>query len=70
MVAEARVRLPFFILLLLHLFGHIMRILDHVCLKVSIEVLRNLIEEARVSGRFMIFILPSFAKFVCAIHFG
>ena len=47
-----------------------MSILDHVCLKVSIEVLRNLIEEARVSGRFMIFILPSFAKFVCAIHFG
>ena len=68
-VAEARVSLSFF-LLLLHLFCHIVGVFNHICLEVSIEVLWDLIEKAGVSGCFMLLILPSFAKFVCTIHFG
>ena len=47
-----------------------MRILNHICLKVSIEVLWNLVEKARVSNRSMLFILPSFAEFALAVHSG
>ena len=47
-----------------------MRILNHICLKVSIEVLWNLVEKARVRNRSMLFILPSFAEFALTIHSG
>ena len=56
-------------LFLCQLPGHVVGILNHICLEVRVEVLWHISEKVCVRDS-MILILPSFVKFVLTVHIG